>query len=138
MHNFYTLHDRIASSAYSICIYLHWTCAISAYHHYSCEFDLCNKVYQWLATCRWFSPGTPVSFTNKTDHHNIAEILWKVALSTIAPTPITTELVSSIPSVVRCTRYKVRRVLRFTWPVKLTLHDTNWNVVESGDVKTQP
>jgi hypothetical protein len=30
-----------------------------------------------------FSPGTPVSPTNKTDHHNITEILLKVALSTI-------------------------------------------------------
>ena len=28
------------------------------------------------------SPGTPVSSTNKTDHHDIAEILLKVALNT--------------------------------------------------------
>ena len=28
---------------------------------------LCYKVCQWLATGRWFSPGTPVSSTNKTD-----------------------------------------------------------------------
>ena len=36
-------------------------------------------------TCgsRWFSPGTPISSTNKTDCHNIAEILLKVALNTI-------------------------------------------------------
>jgi len=26
----------------------------------------------------WFSPGTPVSSTNKTDRHDIAEILLKV------------------------------------------------------------
>ena len=32
---------------------------------------------------RCFSPGTPVSFTNKTDRHNITEILLKVALNTI-------------------------------------------------------
>jgi hypothetical protein len=32
---------------------------------------------------QWFSPGTPVSFTNKTDCHNITEILLKVALNTI-------------------------------------------------------
>jgi hypothetical protein len=31
---------------------------------------------------RWFSLGTPVSSTNKTDRHNIAEILLKVALNT--------------------------------------------------------
>jgi hypothetical protein len=35
---------------------------------------------------RWFSPGTPVSFTNKTNRHDIAEILLKVALSTIKQT----------------------------------------------------
>jgi hypothetical protein len=34
-------------------------------------------------TGRWFSPGTPVSSTNKTDHHDIAEILLKMALNTI-------------------------------------------------------
>ena len=32
---------------------------------------------------RWFSPGTPVSSTNKTDRHDITEILLKVALNTI-------------------------------------------------------
>jgi hypothetical protein len=26
---------------------------------------------------RWFSPGTPVSSTNKTDRHDITEILLK-------------------------------------------------------------
>jgi hypothetical protein len=31
---------------------------------------------------RWFSPGTPASSTTKTGHHNIAEILLKVALNT--------------------------------------------------------
>ena len=31
-------------------------------------------ISQWLAAGRWFFPGTPVSSTNKTDHHNIAEI----------------------------------------------------------------
>jgi hypothetical protein len=32
---------------------------------------------------RWFSPGTPDSFTTKPGRHNIAEILLKMALSTI-------------------------------------------------------
>jgi hypothetical protein len=31
-------------------------------------------------------PGTPVSFTNKTDRHDIAEIMCKVALNTIKQT----------------------------------------------------
>jgi hypothetical protein len=39
-----------------------------------------------LVTDRCFSPGTPVSFTNKTDHHDIAEIFLKVALNPITQT----------------------------------------------------
>jgi hypothetical protein len=35
---------------------------------------------------QWFSAGTSVSSTNKTDHHVITEILLKVALNTIKPT----------------------------------------------------
>jgi hypothetical protein len=34
----------------------------------------------------WFSPGTPVSSTNKTDRYDITEILLKVALSIITQT----------------------------------------------------
>ena len=53
------------------------TYAICAYHHWCCEFEyldqgcttLCDKVCQWLMTGRWFSPGPPVSSTNKTDKH---------------------------------------------------------------------
>jgi len=47
---------------------------------------LCDKVCQWLATSRWFSAGPPVSSLNKTDRHDIAEILLKVALNTIKQT----------------------------------------------------
>jgi hypothetical protein len=42
-----------------------------------------DKVYQLLAHGRWFSPGTPASFTTKTGRHDIAEILLRVPLSTI-------------------------------------------------------
>jgi len=35
---------------------------------------------------QWFSPGPPVSSTNKTDRHDITEILLKVALNTITGT----------------------------------------------------
>jgi hypothetical protein len=38
---------------------------------------------QWLTTGRWSSPGLPISSTNKTDRHDITEILLKVALNTI-------------------------------------------------------
>jgi hypothetical protein len=40
-----------------------------------------DKVYQLLAS--WFSPGTSASSTTKAGRHGIAEILLKVALSTI-------------------------------------------------------
>jgi hypothetical protein len=39
-----------------------------------------------LATGQWFSPGSPVSSTNKTDRHDITEIFLKVALNTIKQT----------------------------------------------------
>ena len=39
-------------------------------------------------TGQWFSPGIPVSSTNKTDCHDLTEILLKVALSTNPPTPL--------------------------------------------------
>jgi hypothetical protein len=47
---------------------------------------LCEKVVQRLATGQWFSPGAPISSTNRTDRHDITEILLKVALSTIKQT----------------------------------------------------
>ena len=43
-------------------------------HHYVCHL---------LATGRWFSPGTPVSPINKTNRHDITEIVLKVTLNTI-------------------------------------------------------
>jgi hypothetical protein len=46
---------------------------------------LYDKVCRWLATGRCFFPGSPVSSTNNTDRHDIAEILLKVALNTIKP-----------------------------------------------------
>jgi hypothetical protein len=36
-----------------------------------------------LAHGRWFPPGTPAASTTNTGRHDIAEILLKVALSTI-------------------------------------------------------
>ena len=63
------------------------TCAISAYHHLSwrsvLDTTLGDKVCQWLAAGQWFSLGTLVFSTNKTDHNNITEILLKVVLNTI-------------------------------------------------------
>jgi hypothetical protein len=84
---------KLAYEILNILVEFTTICAISAYHHYRCEFEprslwcvlhtTCDKVNQWLATGRWFSSGTPVFSINKTDHHDITEILLEVALNTI-------------------------------------------------------
>jgi hypothetical protein len=38
-------------------------------------------------TGQWFSPGTPVSSTNKTGRHDVAKIMLKVVLNTLAAEP---------------------------------------------------
>jgi hypothetical protein len=90
--------------------------AISAYHHLCCEFEFYSwwgvldttvhdKVCQWPAAGQWFSPGSPVSFTNKNDLHNITEILLKMAFNTINLTPMCCWLFISVNnSVWICTR----------------------------------
>jgi len=52
------------------------------------DTTLCDKVCQWLARGRWFSPDTRLSSTNKSDRHDITEILLKVALNTITLIPL--------------------------------------------------
>jgi hypothetical protein len=47
---------------------------------------LCDKVCQWLVAGRWLSLGTLLSSTNKTNWHNVTEILLKVPLNTITLT----------------------------------------------------
>ena len=70
---------------------------VHTYTVYISQYIFCNKLHvhtytvyisqyitmKILATGRWFSSGTPVSSTNKTDCHDIIEILLKVALSTL-------------------------------------------------------
>jgi hypothetical protein len=93
-----TLVFQHSSCIYSICQYQvsggpSWSWSYGSWiynymcNHLSCEFKtrswlgvldttLCDKVCQWLATGWWFS-------TNKTDRHDITEILLKVTLNTI-------------------------------------------------------
>jgi hypothetical protein len=52
---------------------------------YMLDTTLCDHVCRWLASGRWFSA---VSSTNKTDHHDITEILLKRVLNTITLTLI--------------------------------------------------
>jgi hypothetical protein len=46
------------------------------------DATLCDKICQWLSAGRSFSPGTQFFPTNKTDRHDITEILLTVALNT--------------------------------------------------------
>ena len=75
------------------------TFAISAYPHWSCEFkspsdevsSMQYYVIKFVSDLRQVGGflkvlTTPVSSTNKTDHHNITEILLKVAINTITIT----------------------------------------------------
>ena len=67
------------------------TYAISVYHHSRCEvesspgevYSIQYNVIKFVSDLRLFSPGTPVSSTNKTDRHNVTEILLTVASNAI-------------------------------------------------------
>jgi len=55
---------------------------------YSIQHYVIKFVSVRLAVGRCFSPGTPASSTNKTDRHDITEILLKVTLNTITHNPM--------------------------------------------------
>jgi hypothetical protein len=61
--------------------------SLSVIQHYVIQFvsdtTLCDTVCQWFATDRWFSLCTPVCSTNKTDRHDITEVLLKMELNII-------------------------------------------------------
>ena len=68
-----------------LCNQCHFSYEFKPYSRWSVlNATLCDKICQSLATCQWFSPGTLVSSTNKTDCHDIAEILLKMALNAIS------------------------------------------------------
>ena len=62
------------------------------------DTTLCPKICQLLAcqTGRWFSPRTLVSCTNKTDHHDIAEILL-CGVKHRKPKPLTPNTITPNP-----------------------------------------
>jgi len=75
---------------------LQCTYAICAYHYWCCELEsrsvrgVQHYVIKFVSDLRQvdglISPGPPVSSTNKTDRHDITEIVLKVALNTIKQT----------------------------------------------------
>ena len=66
---------------------------------------------QWLVTGRWFSPGTPFSSSDKTDCHDIIELLLKRALNTITLT-------------LNCFKKVIKRVI--FWCSFITCFRTGW------------
>ena len=89
-----SLHQHTINHSFPRALFshLHWKCNIefllgrrfsSTDDYPSFDTAYSTKVCQWLATGRWFSPGLSVSSTNKTDRHDITEILFEVALNTI-------------------------------------------------------
>ena len=92
---------------------------------------LSDKVCQWLVTGRWFSPGPPVSSTNKTDRHEITEILLKMALNTINQTNKQSNQ----------DRW-YHRTVRYRWqvflPNKFGSHGNSCNIAEIDDKYPSP
>jgi hypothetical protein len=62
-------------------------CRIKKFFYVFYAFDSYLHCFLTFVAGWWFSPGTLVSSTNKTDRHDITEILLKVALNTITLTP---------------------------------------------------
>jgi hypothetical protein len=70
--------------------------AISAYHHCCCEFESRSGRGVQHYVIKFASP--PISSSNKTDRHDITEILLKVALNTNKQTDIQRQLSVSCKS----------------------------------------
>ena len=87
-------------NTYTFVLHLITNCMVYLIQHYV------TNVSQWLVTGRWFSLTTPISSTNKTDCHDITEILLKVVLNTITP--------------LNCMRLKQRVLIRLTYNIYYT------------------
>ena len=96
------------------------------------------KIFIWLYELeedRWFSPGTPVSSTNKTDRYDITEILLKVALSTINQNkPITEIFLKVVLNTITLTLtpfmnplWKLTMIFSTCWPSVSMSHVTLYN-----------
>ena len=71
---------------YKTRIFVSFYCTFPLWFQISLDTTLCDEVCQWFAAGLWISLGTLVSFTNKTDRHDITEILLNVVLNTITLT----------------------------------------------------
>ena len=104
---------------------------------------LCDKVCQWHATGPWFSPCTPVSSTNKTDRHDIAEILLEVALNTTKQKLAMYFHVIGVPPVITCSTCLTLVVGKNLTPVKddkrlrrvFSHYKKPWNIARNRKIK---
>jgi hypothetical protein len=64
-----------------VCLMVHNT----TFNYYIRCTTLCDNVCQWLATGQAFCPGPPLSSTNKTDRHDITEILLRTIIELSEP-----------------------------------------------------
>ena len=87
------------------------------------DTTLRDKVFQWLAAGGWFSAGTPVSSNNKTDHHDITEVLLKVTLNTI--TPLTHKFIPNVRYLIFFTVYNSKPKINYMY----TLSDIYWHEI---------
>ena len=72
-------------TTYAISVYHHSRCEVesSSGEVYSIQYNVIKFVSDFFYVYRLFSPGTPVSSTNKAYRHNVTEILLTVALNAI-------------------------------------------------------
>jgi hypothetical protein len=70
-------HCRGASKSWSYDSWIITTKVVSSNPARVLDTTLCDKVCQWLAAGLWFSSGTLLSYTHKTDHLDRTEMLLK-------------------------------------------------------------
>ena len=83
---------------------------------------------------QWFSPGTLVSSTNKTDGHDIIEILLKVTLNTIKPSETTYCMCNLISVLAVVFRPDGDEIAVSTLDAQITFWNTQ-SVVQTGSIE---
>ena len=99
-----------------------------------CGWSVCTRYnIMWKSlsvTCgrSVFSPGSPVSSTNKTDRHDITEILLKVALNTITITLTHRDFLAHLYLLKTYSHHKSSSFLRqcFLHAAEIDLIQRNW------------
>jgi hypothetical protein len=86
---------------------------------------LCDKVCQWRVAGRWFFPGTAVSSTNKTEGHNITEILLSGVKHHNTPTILKRSLSPKSTLLIR-QDFKCTKIVKLYYLGETTVHDMDF------------